>query len=76
MAKQTALASAVKKPATPDQWVKEKTKDESSKLVKLVVEIPEDMHTQIKIKCAQQRTTIKEVTGKLFQKWLSGDVQP
>jgi len=85
MAKRTGLASAVKKPVTPDEWVKtqpagevpltSQTKDESTKPARLVVEIPDDMHTRIKVKCAQERIKIKDVTERLFQRWLDGEVQ-
>lgn len=75
MAKKTGLASAVKKPATPDAWVKEQPKDERKNTVRLVFDVPEDLHTRIKMRCVQQRISIKEVAGKLFQKWLAGDVQ-
>ena len=75
MAKKTALAVAVKKPVNPDSWVKTKPKDATTKPARLVVEIPEDMHAQIKVKCAQERTMIKDVTERLFQRWLDGEVQ-
>ena len=75
MAKQTGLAVAVKKPADPDEWVKAKPKDSTTKPARLVVEIPDDMHTRIKIKCAEQRLKIKDATERLFQLWLDGKIQ-
>ena len=75
MAKKTALAGAVKKPTTADSWVKAKPKDATMKPARLVVEIPEDMHARIKVKCAQERIKIKEATERLFQQWLEGHVQ-
>jgi hypothetical protein len=75
MTKQTALAAAVKKPASPDEWVKEKQKAETVRTARLVVEIPDEMHAGIKIKCAQQRVKIKDVTERLFKLWLDGEIQ-
>lgn len=75
MAKQTGLASAVKKPTSPEAWVKEKPKDETKKPARLVVEIPEEMHARIKVKCAEQRIKIKDATQWLFQRWLDGKVE-
>lgn len=75
MAKKTGLAAAVKKPLTPDSWVKAKSKDDAIKPARLVVEIPDDMHTRIKVKCAQERIKIKIVTERLFQRWLDGEIQ-
>lgn len=75
MAKMTRLAGAVKKPLGADEWVKEKPKNAVIKPARLVVEIPEDMHAQIKVKCAQERTKIKDVTERLFQRWLAGEVR-
>lgn len=74
MAKKTALAVVVKKPINPDAWVKAKPKDATMKPARLVVEIPEDMHARIKVKCAQERIKIKEATERLFQQWLDGHV--
>lgn len=75
MTKQTALAAAVKKPANPDEWVKAKPPAETMKPARLVVEIPDDMHARIKIKCAEQRIKIKDATERLFQLWLDGKIQ-
>jgi hypothetical protein len=75
MAKRTGLASAVKKPATPDEWVKEQPKRDLDKIVKLVVEIPEDLHTSIKTRCAERRLKIKNVTEQLLQRWIDGEIQ-
>jgi hypothetical protein len=75
MTKQTALAGAVKKPASPDEWVKAKPQTETVKPARLVVEITDDMHARIKIKCAEQRIKIKDATERLFQLWLDGKIQ-
>lgn len=75
MPKQTALAAAVKKSSNPDEWVKAKPQTEIEKPSRLVVEISDDMHARIKIKCAEQRIKIKDATGRLFQLWLDGKVQ-
>lgn len=77
MPKQTALAAAVKKPASPDEWVKAQPRPqaEATKPARLVVEIPDDMHARIKVKCAEQRIKIKDATERLFQQWLDGKIQ-
>jgi hypothetical protein len=75
MTKQTALAAAVKKPASPEEWVKAKPKAETVRPARLVVEIPDEMHARIKIKCAEQRLKIKDATERLFQLWLDGEIQ-
>jgi hypothetical protein len=75
MTKQTALANAVKKPADPDTWVKAKPPTETVKTARLVVEIPEDMHAKIKVKCAEQRIKIKDAAERVFQLWLDGKIQ-
>lgn len=80
MTKQTGLAAAVKKPANPDEWVKAAATPaakaaEPGKRARLVVEVPDELHARIKIKCAEQRLKIKDVTEQLFQLWIEGKVQ-
>ena len=79
MTKQTGLAAAVKKPANPDEWVKAAAnpaaKAMPGKRARLVVEVPDELHARIKIKCAEQRLKIKDVTEQLFQLWIEGKVQ-
>ena len=79
MTKQTGLASAVKKPASPDDWVKAAgagaPKAATGKQARLVVEIPDELHAAIKIKCAEQRMKIKDASRCLFQLWIEGKVQ-
>jgi hypothetical protein len=77
MPKQTALAAAVKKLTSPDEWVKAKPQPQAAtaKPARLVVEIPDAMHARIKIKCAEQRIKIKDATERLFQLWLDGKIQ-
>lgn len=79
MTKQTGLAAAVKKPANPDEWVKAAAnpaaKATPGKRARLVVEVPDELHARIKIKCAEQRVKIKDVTEQLFQLWIEGKVQ-
>jgi hypothetical protein len=40
-----------------------------------VVEIPDNVHARLKMKCAEQRIKIKDATEQLFQLWLDGKIQ-
>lgn len=42
----------------------------SEKTVKLIAEIPEDLHHKLKMKAIRERTTIKEIINVLLNKAL------
>jgi hypothetical protein len=74
MTKQTALASATKKPVDPETWVSEKPKAAATeKPARLVVELPADMHRQLKGKCGREGLKIKEVIQDLLEQYLAGN---
>jgi hypothetical protein len=74
MTKQTALASATKKPVDPETWVSEKPKAAvTEKPARLVVELPADMHRQLKGKCGREGLKIKEVIQDLLEQYLAGN---
>ncbi len=78
MTKQTALASATRKPVDPEAWVAEKPKTATSaaaKPARLVVEIPPDLHRQLKGKCGMEGRKIKDVIENLLQQYLAGSVK-
>jgi hypothetical protein len=76
MPKKTGLASAVKKPIDPEEWVKEKPKTTTDeKPARLVVEIPADMHRQLKGKCGMEGLKIKDVIQDLLQQYLEGNIK-
>jgi hypothetical protein len=72
MPKKTGLANAVKKPVDPEDWVKEKTKTTTEeKPARLVVEIPADLHRQLKGKCGIEGLKIKDVIQDLLAQYLA-----
>lgn len=81
MAKQTALASATRKPVDPEAWVAEKPKAATAgaganeKPSRLVVEIPPDLHRQLKGKCGSEGLKIKDVIQKLLERYLTGNIK-
>lgn len=74
MTKQTALASATRKPVDPEAWVAEKPKA-AAKPARLVVELPPDLHRQLKGKCGMEGRKIKDVIQDLLQQYLAGSVK-
>jgi hypothetical protein len=72
--KQTALATATKKPANPEAWVAEKPKAAAppEKMGRLVVEMPADMHRDLKIRCVTDGLKIKDVVQGLIADYLAG----
>jgi ParG len=74
MTKQTALASATKKPVDPEAWVSEKPTSAaaSEKPARLVVELPADLHRQLKGKCGREGLKIKDVIQNLLEQYLAG----
>ena len=78
MTKQTALASATRKPVDPEAWVAEKPKAAAlaaAKPARLVVELPPDLHRQLKGKCGMEGRKIKDVIQDLLQQYLTGSVK-
>lgn len=85
MAKKTALVSATRKPTSPDAWIAEaeqearetpkpKAATSTEKPARLVVEIPANMHRQLKTECAKNGLTIKEVMESLIDQYLNGEI--
>lgn len=77
MTKQTALASATKKPVDPEAWVSEKPKVTAAteKPARLVVELPSDLHRQLKGKCGMEGLKIKDVIQGLLEQYLAGTIK-
>jgi hypothetical protein len=77
MTKKTALASAIKKPIDPEEWVREKPKTtaDAEKPARLVVEVPADMHRQLKGKCGMEGVKIKDVIHNLLEQYLTGKIK-
>lgn len=71
MAKKTGLANAVKRPLDPEEWVKEKPKAEvDEKPARLVVDLPAELHRQLKGKCGMEGLKIKDVIQSLLEQYL------
>ena len=78
MSKQTALASVTRKPINPDAWVSEKPKakaEATDKPTRLVVELPAELHRQLKGKCGMEGLKIKDVIQDLLEQYLRGSVK-
>ena len=76
MTKKTGLANAVKKPVDPEEWVKEKPKTTpEEKPARLVVEIPAELHRQLKGKCGMEGLKIKDVIQNLLEQYLEGKLK-
>jgi len=78
MSKQTALARATKKPVDPETWVSEKPKAAAAateKPARLVVELPSELHRQLKGKCGMEGLKIKDVIQGLLEQYLAGNLK-
>lgn len=73
MSKKTGLANAIKKPVDPDEWVKKKPKATTEKSTRLVVDLPADLHRQLKGKCGIEGLKIKDVINNLLEQYLAGE---
>jgi len=76
MTKKTGLANATKKPVDPEEWVKEKSNPKTDeKPARLVVEVPADLHRQLKGKCGIEGLKIKDVINNLLEQFLAGKIK-
>jgi hypothetical protein len=75
MTKKTGLATAIKKPVDPDKWVSEKPKVTTGKPARLVVDLPADLHRQLKGKCGIEGLKIKDVINNLLEQYLAGKIK-
>ena len=76
MAKKTGLASAVKKRIDPEQWIKQQPKTTTEgKPARLVVDLPADLHRQLKGKCGVEGRKIKDIIQELLEQYLAGNIK-
>ena len=76
MTKRTALANATKRPVDPEAWVSEKPEAApAGKPARLVVELPADLHRQLKGKCGMEGLKIKDVIQDLLRQYLAGNIK-
>jgi hypothetical protein len=76
MPKQTGLATATKPPVDPEKWVTD-TKTQSiptGPITRMTVELPLEMHRELKGKCGREGLKIKKVIIALVQEYLSGNI--
>ena len=72
MAKKTGLAEAIsKKEVNPEAWINEKPQTTAEKASRLVVDIPADLHRQLKGKCGAEGKKIKDVVQSLIEQYLA-----
>jgi hypothetical protein len=83
MTKRTALASATKKTVDPETWVSETSetsrtmskKKSVEQPARLVVEVPANLHRQLKGKCGIEGRKIKDVIQSLLEQYLAGKIK-
>ncbi len=76
MTKKTGLANAVQKPVDPEEWVKTKPKTSTTeKPARLVVDLPADLHRQLKGKCGIEGLKIKDAIQNLVEQFVSGRIE-
>ena len=76
MPKKTGLATATKPPVDPEQWVTDTTTPSipTGPIARMTVELPLEMHRELKGKCGREGLKIKKVITALVQEYLAGKV--
>jgi hypothetical protein len=77
MPKKTGLATATKPPVDPEQWVTE-TRPPSipaGPIARMTVELPLELHRELKGKCGREGLKIKRVIIALVQEYLAGNIK-
>jgi hypothetical protein len=77
MSKKTGLATATKPPVDPERWVTDaKTPTmPNGPVARMTVELPLDMHRELKGKCGREGLKIKKVICALVQEYLAGNIK-
>ena len=77
MPKQTGLATATKPPVDPEKWVMETTPPTvpAGPIARMTVELPLEMHRELKGKCGREGLKIKKVIMTLVQTYLAGNIK-
>jgi hypothetical protein len=55
------LEIKLKKDKKAENWVKEKPKLPTSKMIRLTVDVSPNLHMKLKLKCVQERITIADM---------------
>lgn len=76
MPKKTGLATATKPAVDPEKWVAESqtTNAQGGPITRMTVELPLDMHRELKGKCGREGLKIKKVVMALVHEYLQGKI--
>jgi hypothetical protein len=77
MPKKTGLATATKPPVDPEKWVTESTPPSipAGPIARMTVELPLELHRELKGKCGREGLKIKRVIIALVQEYLAGNIK-
>ena len=77
MPKKTGLATATKPPVDPETWVTEPTTPSvpAGPIARMTVELPLELHRELKGKCGREGLKIKRVIIALVQEYLAGNIK-
>ena len=77
MPKKTGLAIATKPPVDPEKWVTETTPPSvpAGPVARMTVELPLQLHRELKGKCGREGLKIKRVIIALVQEYLAGNIK-
>jgi len=77
MPKKTGLATATKPPVDPENWVTDTTPPSipAGPIARMTVELPLEMHRELKGKCGREGLKIKKVIMALVQDYLAGNIK-
>jgi ParG len=77
MPKKTGLATATKPPVDPEKWVTDTTPPSlpAGPIARMTVELPLEMHRELKGKCGREGLKIKKVIMALVQEYLAGNIK-
>ena len=77
MPKKTGLATATKPPVNPEKWVTDTTTPSipAGPIARMTVELPLEIHRELKGKCGREGLKIKNVIITLVQEYLAGNIK-
>ena len=77
MPKKTGLATATKPPVDPEKWVTETIPPSvpAGPIARMTVELPLELHRELKGKCGREGLKIKRVIIALVQEYLAGNIK-
>ena len=77
MPKKTGLATATKPLVDPEKWVTDTTTPSipAGPIARMTVELPLELHRELKGKCGREGLKIKRVIIALVQEYLAGNIK-